>query len=81
MVGTKSRRWKPIQLARGLGGEPFEAFFGKVFRSEGPRHTPVQMGLDHLELLQHSHFQSKRGDRPHTVDIVAYIYIYILFAF
>ena len=33
---------------------------GKVFRSEGPRHTPVQQRLNHLG-LQHSDFQAKRG--------------------
>ena len=36
---------------------------GKVFRSQGPRHTPVQQGLNHLG-LQHSAFQTNRGDRP-----------------
>ena len=33
---------------------------GKVFRSDGSRHTPVQQGLDHFG-LQHSDFQAKRG--------------------
>ena len=36
---------------------------GKVFRSEGPRHTPAQQGLSHLG-FQHSEFQAKRGGRP-----------------
>ena len=36
---------------------------GEVFRSEGPRHTPVQKRLDHLG-LQRSDFQAKRGGRP-----------------
>ena len=36
---------------------------GKVFCSEGSRHTPVQQRLNHLGLL-HSDFQTKRGGRP-----------------
>ena len=36
---------------------------GKVFRSEGLRHTPVQQRLNHLG-LQHSGFQAKRGGLP-----------------
>ena len=36
---------------------------GKVFRSEGPRHTPVQQGLNYLG-LQRSDFQAKRGGCP-----------------
>ena len=36
---------------------------GKVFRSEGPRHTPVEQGLNHLG-LQHSDFQAEGGGRP-----------------
>ena len=35
----------------------------KVFRSEGPHHTPVQQGLHHLG-LQHSDFTAKCGGRP-----------------
>ena len=35
---------------------------GKVFRFEGPRHTPLQQGLNHLG-LQHSDFQTERGGR------------------
>ena len=35
----------------------------KVFHSEGPRRTPVQQGLNHLD-LQHSDFQARRGSRP-----------------
>ena len=33
---------------------------GKVFRAEGPCHTPVQQGLDHLG-LQHADLQAERG--------------------
>ena len=36
---------------------------GKVFRSEDPRHTPVQQGLNHLG-LQHSDFQAKGDGHP-----------------
>ena len=36
---------------------------GKVFRSEGPRHTPVQQGLNRLG-FQHSDFKAKAGGRP-----------------
>ena len=39
---------------------------GNVFRSEGPRHTLVQQGLNHLG-LQHSDFQAKRGGPGRTV--------------
>ena len=42
---------------------------GKVFRSEGPRHTPVEHGFNHLG-LQHSNVQAKSGGRPtryHTI--------------
>ena len=35
---------------------------GKVFRSEGPRHTPVPQCLNHPG-LQHSDFQAKGGSR------------------
>ena len=35
----------------------------EVFRSEGPRHTPVQQGLNHLG-LQHWDFQANGGGRP-----------------
>ena len=34
----------------------------KVYRTEGPRHTPVQQGLNLLG-LQHSGIQAERGDR------------------
>jgi len=44
---------------------------GKVFRSEGPCHIPVQQGLNHLG-LQHSDFQAKGGEQfeafPHKTD-------------
>ena len=36
---------------------------GKVFRSEGPRHTPVQQGLNRLG-FQHSDIRAKAGGRP-----------------
>ena len=36
--------------------------FGKVFCSEGLRHTPVQQGLSHLG-LQYSDFQAKGDGR------------------
>ena len=36
---------------------------GKVFRSEGPHHTPVQQGLNRLG-LQYSDFRAKGGSRP-----------------
>ena len=36
---------------------------GKAFRSEGPRHTSVQQGLNHL-VRQRSDFQAKGGGRP-----------------
>ena len=36
---------------------------GNMFRSEGPRHTPVQYDLNHI-ILQHSGFKTKGGDRP-----------------
>ena len=36
---------------------------GKVFRSKGPRHTPLQQGVNHLGLL-HSEFQAMGGGRP-----------------
>ena len=35
----------------------------KVFRSEGPRHTPVEQGLNHLS-LQQSDLKAKGGNRP-----------------
>ena len=35
---------------------------GKVVRSEGPVHTPVQQGLNHLG-LQHSGIQPEGGGR------------------
>ena len=36
---------------------------GKVFRSEGSRHTPLQQDFNHLG-LQHSYFKAKGGGRP-----------------
>ena len=48
VVSSKSRRWKPMTRKRTV-----RSFFcQKVFRSEGPRLTPEQLGLDHLG-LQH----------------------------
>ena len=59
MVGTKSTL-EANDLQEDLVGEPFGV--GKMFRSEGPRHSPVQQGLNHLG-LQHIDFQTKRGGR------------------
>ena len=36
---------------------------GKVFRSEGPRHTSVEQGLNHLS-LQQSYLKAKGSGRP-----------------
>ena len=36
---------------------------GKAFHSEGPRHSPVQQGLNRLG-PQHAGFQITRGGRP-----------------
>ena len=62
MVSTRPCRWKPMARNRTYLVVS-RSKLGKVFRSECPRHTPVQQGLNHLG-LQHSNILAKGGGRP-----------------
>ena len=60
---VRCRRWKPHDSQEELMVRRSDP--GEEKRAEGPRHTPVQQGLNHLG-LQHTDFQTTRGGRQIT---------------